>query len=193
MRAATEKIEGKSSPYIVNSYVTGQELVLGQLLIDQKTNEIKGIPELIELLDIKGCTITIDAIGCQKKICELIHEKRAHFVLPVKENQKLMHESIELYAEDAYEQWLREYREKGYKTKGDQLYLPWHKKLEIFHEIDPKAAHGREPGDRKYIVINDTSMIDKEQWPHVKAVGYTIRKRTEIKRKDGIPKKGRCV
>ena len=192
VRAATEKIEGKSSPYIVNSYVTGQELVLGQLLINQKTNEIKGIPELIELLDIKGCTITIDAIGCQKKICELIYEKKAHFVLPVKENQKLMHESIELYAEDAYEQWLREeeqlreHREKGYRTKGDQLYLPWHKKLEVYHEIDPKAAHGREPGDRKYIVINDTSMIDKEQWPHVKAVGYTIRKRTEIKRKDGV-------
>ena len=103
-----------------------------------------------------------------------------------------MHESIELYAEDAYEQWLREeeqlreHREKGYRTKGDQLYLPWHKKLEVYHEIDPKAAHGREPGDRKYIVINDTSMIDKEQWPHVKAVGYTIRKRTEIKRKDGV-------
>lgn len=192
VRAATEKIEGKNTPYIVNSYVCDQKLVLGQLLIDQKTNEIKGIPELIELLDIKGCTITIDAIGCQKKICELIHDKKADFVLPVKENQPLMHEAIEYFIKDAYKEWLLEeeqmakHESKGYKTKGDQLYLPWHKKMDVYHEVDPKAEHGREPGDRLYIVVYDVSMIDKEQWPHVKAIGYTIRKRTEIKRKNGV-------
>ena len=191
VRAATEKIEGKNTPYIVNSYVCGQQLVLGQLLIDQKTNEINGIPELLELLDLKGCTVTIDAIGCQRKICQQLHDKKADFVLPAKENQRLMHEAIELFAEDAYEQWLleeeqiRQYEEKGIKGKGDKLYLPYHEKMDVYHEVDPKAEHGREPGDRLYIVIYDISMIDKKQWPHVKAVGYTIRKRTEIKRKDG--------
>lgn len=192
VRAATEKIEGKNAPYIVNSFVCGQKLVLGQLLIDRKTNEINGIPQLIELLDLKGCTITIDAIGCQKKICGLLHDKKAHFVLPVKENQRLMHEAIEVYAKDAYAEWLKEeeqiklHESKGYRTRGDNLYLPYHKKMDVYREIDPKAAHGRAPGDRLYIVINDISMIDKSEWPYVKEVGYTIRKRTEIRRENGV-------
>ncbi len=192
VRAAAEKVEGKSAPYIVNSFVCNQELVLGQLLIDRKTNEITGIPQLIELLDLKGCTITIDAIGCQKKICDLLHEKKAHFVLPVKENQRLMHEAIEQFVRDAYEEWLREeeqiklHESKGYRTRGDKLHLPYHDKMDVYHEIDPKAEHGRAPGDRLYIVVNDLSMIDRKEWKHVKAVGYTIRKRTEIKRENGI-------
>lgn len=192
VRAAAEKIEGKNAPYIVNSFVCGQKLVLGQLLIDRKTNEINGIPELIELLDIKGCTISIDAIGCQKKICELLHEKKAHFVLPVKENQRLMHEAIEIYVKDAYREWLKEeeqlrkHEAKGHKTHGDNLYLPYHDMMDVYHEIDPKAEHGRAPGDRLYIVINNISMIDRKEWPHVKEVGYTIRKRTEIKRENGV-------
>ena len=192
VRAAAEKIEGKCAPYIVNSFICNQKLVLGQLLIDRKTNEITGIPQLIELLDLKGCTITIDAIGCQKKICDLLHEKKAYFVLPVKENQRLMHEAIEVFVRDAYEEWLKEEEQikqhalKGYRSKGDKLHLPYHDRMDVYHEIDPKAAHGRAPGDRLYIVINDTSMIDKKEWRHVKAVSYTIRKRTEIKRENGL-------
>lgn len=191
VRAATEKIESKNTPYILNGYACGQELVLGQFRIKEKTNEITGIPEFLEYLDIKGCTVTIDAIGCQKKICDILHDKKADFVLPAKENQKLMHESIELFAQDAYENWLKEEEQikkqeaKGFKGKGEKLYLPYHEMMDVYHEIDPKAAHGREPGDRLYIVIYDTSMIDRQQWRHVKAVGYTIRKRTEIKRNDG--------
>ena len=191
VKAATEKTEGKNPPYILNSYVCSRQLVLGQLLIDQKTNEITGIPELLNYLDIKGCTVTIDAIGCQKKICKLLHDKKAEFVLPAKENQRLMHESIELYAKDAYAEWLKEedqirvHKAKGYKARESRLHLPYHDIMDVYHEIDPKAEHGREPGDRLYIVIRDTSMIDSEQWPYVKAVGYTIRKRTEIRRKNG--------
>ena len=192
IRAATEKIEGKNTPYILNGYVCGQEVVLGQMKIDEKTNEITGIPELLKLLDIKGCTITIDAIGCQRKICELIHDKKADFVLPAKENQRLLHEAIEVYAEDAYAQWLKEEEQikknkaKGYKGKGAKLILPWHEKMDVFHEVDPKAEHGREPGDRLYIVIYDTEMIDGDLWPYVNTVGFTIRKRTVIKRKNGV-------
>lgn len=191
IRAATEKIEGKNTPYILNSYVCGQELVLGQMKVNEKTNEITGIPDLLKCLDIKGCTITIDAIGCQKRICELIHGKGAHFVLPAKENQRLLHEAIAIFAEDAYANWLKEEEQiekqkaKGHKGKGEKLYLPYHDMMDVYHEVDPKAEHGREPGDRLYIVIYDTSMINKEAWPYVNAVGYTIRKRTVIKRYNG--------
>ena len=182
VRAATEKINSQNAPYLVNSFVCGQKVVLGQLLIDKKTNEITAIPELIELLDLEGCTVTIDAIGCQRKICELLHDKNADFVLPAKENQKLMHEAIELFVRDAYNEWLKEEkRVKNHRVRNTNA-LPYHKKVDVFHEVEPKAEHGREPGDRMYIVVDDTSMIDGDLWPHVKAVAYTKRIRTVIKR-----------
>lgn len=191
VRAACAKVESENMPYIVNSYVCEKGIVLGQLLIDKKTNEIKGIPELMELLDLEGCTVTIDAIGCQKSICDLLKKKKASFVLPVKENQKLMHEALQLYIQDSYDEWKHEeeqvakVREKGKKTEGYNLYLPMHKKMDVWHDVDPKAEHGREPGDRLYVVMNDLSVIDRKEWPHVKAVGMTVRKRTVIQRKNG--------
>ena len=191
VRAACAKVENENVPYIVNSYVCTKGVVLGQLLIDRKTNEIKGIPELIKLLDLEDCTVSIDAIGCQKEICDLLIRKQASFVLPVKENQKLMHESLLLYIQDSYEQWKKEeeqiskVKEKGKKSQGYNLYLPMHEVLDVWHEIDPKAEHGREPGDRLYVVMKDTSAVSSREWPHVKAVGMTIRKRTVIQRKNG--------
>ena len=191
VRAACDKINGGNMPYIVNSYVCGRKLVLGQLRIDSKTNEIKGIPDLIRLLDLDHCVVTIDAIGCQKEICDVIHNKNADFVLPVKENQKNMHKSLLLQISDQYEEWRREEAQakefygKGHKNKGIKLKQPVHEIMDVYHDVDPKAEHGRKPGDRMYIVLNNTEAVNKEDWPHVKAVGMTIRKRTEIKRKNG--------
>lgn len=191
VRAACDKINGGNMPYIVNGYVCDRKLVLGQLRIDAKTNEIVGIPELMKLLDLEGCIVTIDAIGCQKNFCEILHNKGAGFVLPAKENQKLLHESILLYMQDAYAEWQKEEEQikafygKGHKNKGLKIETPYHDMMSVFHEVDPKPEHGRKPGDRLYVTINSTSAVNTEQWPYVKAVGMTIRKRTEIKRKNG--------
>ena len=60
---------------MVSAWATKKKLVLGQIKVDDKSNEITAIPQLIELLDIKGCLITIDAMGCQRDIAALIHRK----------------------------------------------------------------------------------------------------------------------
>jgi len=79
---------------MVSAWASQNRLVLGQRKVEDKSNEIRAIPELLKVLDIKGCTVTIDAMGCQRKIAEQIHGQGGDYVLSVKENQGKLHESI---------------------------------------------------------------------------------------------------
>ena len=91
---ATEKTKCAATPMILNVVETVRGLLLAQLPVDSKTNEIAVIPELLKLLDISGSIITIDAIGTQTAIMEQIHEQEGHFVLTVKKNQPEAYEEI---------------------------------------------------------------------------------------------------
>jgi predicted transposase YbfD/YdcC len=73
--------------HLVSAFVAQNQLILGQLATDCKSNEITAIPKLLEMLDLAGSTVTIDAMGCQRKIVSKIREKGAHYILAVKENQ----------------------------------------------------------------------------------------------------------
>ena len=89
LRGATEK--ERCGKMLLNVVETVRGLILAQLPVDAKTNEIAVIPELLKLLDIKGSTVTIDAIGTQTAIMEQIHEQGGHFVMAVKKaSQRLM-------------------------------------------------------------------------------------------------------
>jgi len=92
---------GKKGVHIVSAWVGAQNLVLGQLAADEKSNEITAIPELLDSLEIAGDTITIDAMGCQREIACKIREKEAHYVLAVKENQGDTYREIKEYFEAA--------------------------------------------------------------------------------------------
>lgn len=74
---------GKSALRVVSAYASGNRLCLGQEAVDEKSNEITAIPELLKLPSVKGCIITIDAMGCQKAIAEAIIDKEADYVLPI--------------------------------------------------------------------------------------------------------------
>ena len=82
---ATEKTKGETTPMLLNVVETVRGLILAQLPVDSKTNEITAIPELLKLLNISGSIVTIDAVGTQTAIMEQIHEQGGHFVLTVKE------------------------------------------------------------------------------------------------------------
>ncbi len=84
----------KSAIHIVSAFACANNLILGQVKTDQKSNEITAIPELLKALDIEGCTVTIDAMGCQTKIAKSIIDKGANYLLAVKENQKELHANI---------------------------------------------------------------------------------------------------
>lgn len=92
---SADKGKGKSALHVVSAFASANGLCLGQLAVDSKSNEITAIPELLELLAIKGCTVTIDAMGCQKNIAKTIVEKDADYILMVKGNQKGLKEQIE--------------------------------------------------------------------------------------------------
>lgn len=87
--------EGGGLPYIVSAWASRNGLTLGQVKVDDKSNEITAIPELLRVLDLAGCIVTIDAMGCQKKIAKEIVDQEAHYVLSLKGNQGVMHTEVE--------------------------------------------------------------------------------------------------
>ncbi len=89
------KSNGKKSPFhMVSAWATNNNLVLGQVKVSEKSNEITAIPKLLELITVKGCTVTIDAMGCQQEIARKIIKEEANYILAVKENQKQLHQDI---------------------------------------------------------------------------------------------------
>jgi len=84
----------KGAIHMVSAWATSNQLVLGQYKVDEKSNEITAIPELLKLLNLSGSIVTIDAMGCQKKISKAIRNADADYVLAVKENQKTLHDEI---------------------------------------------------------------------------------------------------
>lgn len=95
LRRSHNQETGKAAIYMVSAWATQNQLVLGQTKVADKTNEITAIPELLQLLDISGCIVTIDAIGTQTKITETIVEGGGDYLLAVKENQGHLFEDIQ--------------------------------------------------------------------------------------------------
>ena len=92
--------KNKRAVHIVSAWAVQNRLILGEVSTSEKSNEIKAIPALLEMLELRGCIVTIDAMGTQTKIAEKIIEKGADYVLPVKENQPQLLEDICLYFGD---------------------------------------------------------------------------------------------
>jgi len=107
LRGSKDGFLGKRAIYMVSAWAEANEIVLGQRKVDEKSNEITAIPELLKILDISGCIITIDAIGTQTKIAEAIIDGGADYLLSVKENQGHLYDDIS---------WLFEY-DQGNKFK----------------------------------------------------------------------------
>lgn len=96
-RRSHDRGQGKEAIHIVSAWATANHLVLGQRTVEEKSNEIAAIPELLRLLDVSGCIVTIDAMGCQTDIAKQIITQKADYVLAVKDNQPHLHEDIELF------------------------------------------------------------------------------------------------
>lgn len=97
VRRSHDRRNGKSAIHLVSAWATANHLVLGQVKVDEKSNEITAIPELLELLVLNNCIVTIDAMGCQREIAEKIIDAEADYVLMVKDNQSHLLEDISFY------------------------------------------------------------------------------------------------
>jgi predicted transposase YbfD/YdcC len=93
-RGSHDRSIGKRAIHMVSAFVCGHGITLGQWKTEEKSNEITAIPELINVLDLKGATVTIDAMGCQKDIAQAIVDKEAHYVLGLKGNQGTLSQRV---------------------------------------------------------------------------------------------------
>jgi predicted transposase YbfD/YdcC len=143
-------VNGRKALHLVSAWATANNLSLGQVAVDEKSNEIPAIPQLLELLDVKGALVTIDAMGCQKEIAAKIRECGGDYVLTVKDNQPKLLASIQ----DCFEQALdRDYvgvEYDEYKTEG--------------------KGHGRKE-TRYYQILKDPDLPMKSEWQDLSVVG----------------------
>ncbi len=143
---------------LVSAWATEQHLSLGQVAVDDKSNEITAIPEFLELLDIKGAIVTIDAMGCQKAIAQKIIEQDGHYALTVKDNQEHLLTDIQRSLSDASEQNFVGLEHDTYETR--------------------ERGHGREEY-RSYLVLHQTSGLrNAADWANVTTIGMCYCERT---------------
>jgi len=95
VRGSKDSYHDKSAIHLVNAWANSNGLVVGQVKTDEKSTEITAIPELLKILDIEGCIVTIDAMGTQRKIAQTIVDQEADYILAVKENQGYLKENVE--------------------------------------------------------------------------------------------------
>jgi predicted transposase YbfD/YdcC len=101
LRRSHDGLLGKAAIWMVSAWAADNRLVLGQRKVTDKSNEITAIPELLKVLELKGCSVTIDAMGTQKEIVRTIVAREADYVLPVKENQPHLYEQIKATFDEA--------------------------------------------------------------------------------------------
>ena len=171
IRAATEKCRNENTPYIVSAYLADVGISIGQVKVEDKSNEITAIPELLELLDIGGCIITIDAIGTQTQIMDQIKKKKGNFVLPLKKNNKGAYKEVEEYFKDSLEKNFYE-RIKSKKLEDITTYVnSYGEEFEVY--ITRDKNHGRLE-ERIYVKTKNVVWLKDKKWKHVESVVMAI-------------------
>lgn len=157
-RRSHDHTNGKQAIHMVSAWATQNRMVLGQVKVDDKSNEITAIPELLKALELSGCIVTIDAMGCQSAIAKTIVEAGADYILAVKGNQNTLEEDVHLLFEDG--------DANGYA----------HMQSDLDTTLD--KDHGRIE-QRECRVIRGVNVIDPEhRWPKLSAVARVRSKRT---------------
>lgn len=151
LRGSKEPVKGKKALNVVSAWVSEQSVVLGQLKCEEKSNEITAIPELLKILDLEGCVVTIDAIGCQKEIVKEIVEKEADYVIALKENQGTLHWQVKEYLDWA--------QRKGFEEIEHDYY-----------ESELEKDHGRIEQRRCWVTEELEWLKEKEDWKNLRSI-----------------------
>ena len=177
IRAAAEKCKGKRAPMMLHVLEAATGLVIAQLPIPDKESEITNIPELLSYLDIRGSTITADALNTQTSVMEQILRQGGHFVMMVKRNQPNSYQEIV----DQFEA-IKADRER---MKRDPLYQTMYPEyIEKYSEVAYSEKNRDRYEYREYRIINDASFVSKteKQWPFLRSVGYVEQTRILVVR-----------
>lgn len=149
-RRSYQKKGAKEAIHMVSAFAARQRLVLGQVKVNEKSNEIVAIPALLDMMAIEGAVVTIDAMGCQRGIAEKIIAKKADYILALKGNQGRLREDVEIFANE----------QKALKFKDTTI--------SVHETVD--GDHGRIE-TRNYTVIHNGGWLrEQHKWPGLKAI-----------------------
>jgi predicted transposase YbfD/YdcC len=139
---------------MVSARATANHISLGQVVVDQKSNEITAIPKLLELLDVSGCLVTIDAMGCQAEIAGKIIEGKADYVLAAKGNQPTLYEGIVGFFLDQMEDDFARVKVSRHETK--------------------ERGHGRVEHRTYYVCDVPEDLPDRARWKGLERIGVAL-------------------
>ena len=154
LRRSFDAASGKAAIHMVSAWATANHISLGQVVVDEKSNEITAIPQLLRILELSRALVTIDAMGCQTEIAREIVHAGADYVLAVKGNQPTLHQGIEAFFNDHLD-------DDFARTKVRR------------HETAEKG-HGREENRYYYLCPVPEDLPDRSRWAGLKAIGIAI-------------------
>ena len=145
LRRSYDRAEGSSPLHLVSAWAAEQRLVLGQLAVEDKSNEITAVPKLLELLALKGTVVTADAMHCQRQVAQQVIDQSADYVLALKANQETLNDDVRLFLDDPA--------------------------TPVGEDSQTNKGHGRVE-TRTARVSDDVGWLQEtHQWPGLKAVG----------------------
>lgn len=154
LRRSFDAASSKAAIHMVSAWATTNHISLGQVVVDAKSNEITAIPKLLEILELSGAMVTIDAMGCQTEIARLIDKADGTYCLAVKGNQPTLHQGIIDFFNDHLEDDFARTDVRRYQTE--------------------EKGHGREENRYYFICPVPDDLPDRSRWANLKAIGIAI-------------------
>lgn len=154
LRRSYDNATGKAAIHMVSAWATANHISLGQTIVSEKSNEITAIPKLLEIIEISGGLITIDAMGCQTEIAAKIIDEGADYCLAVKGNQPTLHEGIKAFFLDHLEDDFA--------------------RIDVVEHHTKEKEHGRIDERSYYLCEIPSELPDAERWKNLVAIGMSI-------------------
>jgi predicted transposase YbfD/YdcC len=153
LRRSFDRTKGKSALHRGHAWAAANHLLLGQVAVDEKSNEITAIPGLLKMLEVSGAVVTIDAMGCQKGIARTVREEGADYLLALKGNHEHLYERVKAFWEEAYR--------RGFKECG---VISYHRQW--------NEGHGRFEARRCWATSDLSWLEGREEWEGLKSVVF---------------------
>jgi predicted transposase YbfD/YdcC len=154
LRRSFDAASSKTAIHMVSAWATANHISLGQVVVDEKSNEITAIPKLLRLLELSGCLVTIDAMGCQTEIAQGVVTAGADYVLAVKGNQPTLYEGVVGFFLDHLDDDFARVRVSRHETQG--------------------RGHGRREHRSCFVCAAPEDLPDRGRWPKLAAIGVAI-------------------
>jgi predicted transposase YbfD/YdcC len=152
LRRSFDRAKGQSALHMVHAWATANHLLLGQVAVDEKSNEITAIPKLLKMLAISGAIVTIDAMGCQKEIARTIRGRKADYVLALKANHERLFEQVVAFWDGACG--------RGMKGPDINYHREW------------SEGHGRTEARRCWATSALDWLVGREEWEGLRSVVF---------------------